>query len=134
MPLFRLSDTDRERYGCEEWLRFAYGRFTNREARLIERPEPDGPGIAPRDWIEALRGEIVEKDGVPILDDDGKPLRAPTDDTVDVIVWLALRRAGHEVAWPDLEYDRLSLRIGRDPQASQGKEPAATEESQATPS
>jgi hypothetical protein len=139
----RLSDTDRKAFGLdEEWMYWENGRFTNREARLLERPEPDGPGVGPEDWMEALRGEIVEVDGIPQVDEEtGEPIRKPSADTWDAIVWLCLRRNGVEVTWQAFEYDRNYLGYRPDHElepdeeleAESGKDEPVAEDS-ATPS
>ena len=37
MPKLRLSEKDRERLGCAEWLHFELGGITNREAIAISK-------------------------------------------------------------------------------------------------
>jgi hypothetical protein len=135
----RLSDTDRKALGLdEEKIYWENARFTNREARLIERPEPDGPGFSPEGWIDALRGEIVEVDGVPQIDDEtGEPIKAPTPATLDVVIWLAVRRAGLDVSWSEFEYDRYGVVITPDhedePEDESGKDEPPVEGEVVTP-
>ena len=132
----RLSDTDRKNLGLsEEEIWWENSRFTNREARLVERPEPDGPGLSPEDWIEALNGEPVEVDGVPEIDEEtGAAIRRPTAATLDIVLWLAVRRAGLNVAWSEFEYDRNGVTIRPDVEpepedgAESGKDESAAEE------
>jgi hypothetical protein len=119
-----LSDTDRKTLGIDAEIYWENSRFTNREARLVERPEPDGPGLSPEQWIEACVGEIVEIGGVPQIDDEtGEPYRRPTAATLDVVIWLGLRRAGIDVSWSDFEYDRNGLVIRPDHEPEPDGEP-----------
>lgn len=127
----RLSDTDRKNLGLsDEEIYWENARFTNREARLVERPEPDGPGLSPADWIDALMGEPVEVDGVPQINDEtGEAVRSPTAATLDIVIWLAVRRAGLNVTWPEFEYDRngLTIRPDVEPEPEDGEEPGKDE-------
>lgn len=118
----RLSDADRARYGCGEWLDVEYGSVTAWEAALIQRGFTrdglhvgfDSPGI----WRRALSGQVV-------TDESGQPLtrKIETDDGVKeveqrrpdfgaevILVWLALRRAGSDVPMAEVDYDTDGLR------------------------
>jgi hypothetical protein len=115
---FMLSDDDHKRYGLPAgWIFMDINRFTNQEADLVERPEPDGPGLDPEDWLECLRGEPAEDKGVPLIDEEtGEAIRRPSRRTVSIMFWLGVRRAGVDVAWPDWTYDLLGYIARRDDQ------------------
>jgi hypothetical protein len=114
----RLSDEDRKRFGCEEWLEITL-RPSAREAAEMQRPffvDTDGErkGFAdPDEWHEAL-------DGTPVFDEYGAPVMVEADEeqpdgstkkvekqkrqthfgALLALAWLALKRAKIDV--PDL--------------------------------
>ena len=94
MAKLRLTDADRERLGCPEFLPFEPGSLTNREAIELRKL---GYKTPVKFW-DALRAER-ETDG---------------DQVVDVVldyvawtalVWLALRRVGIQSDPATLEFD-----------------------------
>lgn len=100
----RLSDADRARLGCEEWLDVDAHSVTAREASILQRGfDLDGQKICfehPGLWRRALAPEGAS---------------APEFPALMVLVWLALRRAGITVALADLDFDLDQLAYKGDP-------------------
>lgn len=122
MLQIRLSDADRERYGCEEWLDADAASVSVREAMALQ---PLG-FTSPTDWRQALRGDVVEEDGKPVLRPDGQPLRRQGRQYPAALlglVWLALKRSGVQVGLDDLDFDMDNLDIEAPPEPEQADEP-----------
>jgi hypothetical protein len=140
----RLSEADRKRLGCPEWLDVQLTSITAREAATIQRLG----GYDPDELAEALKGTPVMRDGQPVYEtdadgntvmEDGKPkpkLRYDFDAWVAVI-WLALKRAGVTVPYNELDFD-LEIDVeAADPEGevpAEGKESDSTPTSESTPS
>ena len=121
MPKLRLTDTDRERLGCPEFLPLDLASITNREAIELRRLGWNTPRLFQR-----------------ALD----PGKEETDEGVEYVlnyeawtalVWLALRRAGVETDPHTLEFDVFGFEyladVVVDPEleeAEEGKAPAAS--------
>lgn len=97
MSRLRLSDVDRERLGCPEWLERVDDPITLKEARALE--------AAGGDWQKWPRPGV-----------------AMDLDTTAVFVWVALFRNG--VTPPQLGDLEFSLNLAYEP--SPGKAPSAT--------
>jgi hypothetical protein len=112
----RLSDVDRERLGGPEWLDLDHYSVTAREAAILQRGfDLDGEHVAfehPGEWRKALSP------------DGDSPWAATL-----VLVWLALRRAGVQVALADLDFNLDSLAYRVDPSPEPAVEDAAAEAS-----
>jgi hypothetical protein len=112
----RLGDEDRERLGCPEEIEFDPDKLTLVEAEII-----DDHGI---DWLAIRSGEVVTgPDGKPLTTDDGEVLRRFKPRAQRVWVWCALRRAGIEVDFAELDFDLgaadyRSVRPGKAPSES----------------
>lgn len=116
----RLSDEDRERLGCPEWLDIDLNSVTAREAAVMQRGfDLDGEKAAfptPGAWRVAL--------GTPPWSFAGWVF----------LVWFALRRAGITVPVAELDFDidqltykgdeSTSAEEDTDPEASPGKDDA----------
>lgn len=84
--LIRLSDEDRERIGCEEWLTLDLTHLPVEEAEAIE--------------------EATGKTWDVVLDSGAKAAKAR--------LWFALKRAGVEVPFGELTFDLLGMRVRND--------------------
>jgi hypothetical protein len=138
----RLSDADRERYGCKEWLDVDPFAITNREAAAIQRGfTADGLKVAfdnPALWLKALTGEVVtDENGAPVMDPitglDGEPTvvprRRPDFGAELILVWLALRHNGTDVPMSEVDYD-MTMRWESIPQDGDAEEDAVPGESE----
>lgn len=117
----RLSDADRERYGCDEWLGVVFGSVNAWEAALIQRGfTKDGIRVgfdSPGRWRQGLTGQVITgDDGEPILrkveTPEGMkevPQRRPDFGAELILVWMALRRAGIDVPMAEVDYDTDGL-------------------------
>lgn len=85
MIRFKLSPEDRERLGAPEVIAFDETRLMLSEARAVQKAS----GYHPDDWFDGL------KKGAP--------------DAVAAVVWLALRRAGVEITYDDVDFDLGAL-------------------------
>lgn len=94
MSRLRLCEADRERLGAPEFLPFAVGSLTNREALELRKLGYNTPRL----FWGALRAREVKED----------------DEIVDTVVdymawtaflWLALRRVGVQTDLDTLEFD-----------------------------
>jgi hypothetical protein len=123
----RLSDVDRERYQCKEWLEFDFDEIEAWDVALIQRGfVRDGIRVAfdnPNLWSRALADQVIKDDngnpvmdpvldsvGAPVLDENGEPLRVPQRKpdmgAVLILVWLALRYNG-----TDVPMDQVRVRL-----------------------
>lgn len=107
MPSFRLSDRDRERLGCPEFLPIDLSSVTNREAIVLARSGFATPRI--------LASALLPKS------DDGEMLINWAAWTG--LVWLALRRAGVETDPQTLEFDIEDFEYKKDPEPEPAVEP-----------
>ena len=128
----RLSDADRKRFGCDEWLELDPLGITAREAAALQEPFwPKHDGfVSPSEWRKALRGTpLFDDHGAPVMVDDGEggqvQKRRPDYAAHAALVWLALKRAGAAVELAGLDYDQDSARFAMQPDetpAGQGKD------------
>lgn len=140
----RLSDADRERLGCPEWLDIDPYSVTAREAAALQRGfDLAGERVIyahPGEWRAALLGEVVvDERGAPVMQpvesDDGPKIvetRRANFGAFMVLVWLALRRVDIAVPFSELDFnvDQLAYRgdpaeepePDADPEASPGKD------------
>jgi hypothetical protein len=94
-----LSDADRIKFGCPEFLPVSIDAITNREAIALQKAGYPTPRL----FREALRVK-------PVIDPaTGEPY-SDGDYTIDIeawtaLVWLALRRAGVDTDLATLEWD-----------------------------
>jgi hypothetical protein len=130
----RLSDKDRERLGCPEWLTVDLHAVTAREAAVLQRciwPGPDGELESfdePAEWRRALRGmPMVDATGAPVmhevteLQDDGSTTMTMEQKRRShwganlALVWLALKANGVTTDPATLEYDQDNAQFVREP-------------------
>lgn len=91
---FRLSEADRERLGCPEWIDVDFRRVSIREAAEIQkRTGYASPDALLRAFFEPIRNHKA-----------GEELRVDFDSII-TLIWLGLRRAGVTVAYDDLDFD-----------------------------
>lgn len=90
----KLSDEERERYGCPEWLDCDIKHLSVAEAEAIE----DETGINAADAID-LMGAILAPDGK-----DGAKARLQPKG-IRLRVWLGLRRADINVPFAELKFE-----------------------------
>jgi hypothetical protein len=130
---YKLSDEDRERLGLPEWIDFDYSKLLMTEAEALE-----SAGYETDQFIEDLAGyevvdkagnpvmvAVLEEDGSPSLDGDGKPmetvkLRFPIR-AHRAAVWIAARRVGCTVSYDDFDFDLAKIKSemtlpGKDPE------------------
>lgn len=79
---FRLSDADRERYGCEEWLSVDLDATTNKEAATLQRALGFDDHVTLADAFNA-QWRTDETGGARM-----------NYGAWDAVVWLSLRQAG----------------------------------------
>lgn len=113
----KLSEADRERFGAPEWITFQLDRLAAIEAATIQHET----GLAPGDLTKAIRYRYQVRqagawvDWTPLEKDPPPPAgaRIVTDyDAWTAVVWVALRRAGRPVPWPEVaEFDVLGFDI-----------------------
>lgn len=97
MLRIRLSDADRERLGCVEWLDYDPNALMLSEAEIL-----DDAGIDPDiRWGDP----VLDEQGKPELTEKGAPKRRIRPGGQRVIVWMALRRSGVDVPIKDLDFD-----------------------------
>lgn len=108
MLLIRLSDADRERFGCAEWLELDQNVLSLEEAEQL-----DDAGIDALRWDRPAEG---------LVDDAGNPRVSARG--VRVAVWLALNRNGSKVSLAELEAVNFRQIAYRRPEPEQGKDPA----------
>lgn len=136
----RLSDVDRKRYGCPEWMDIDLETVSFREVIAMQKGFLVEGELVAFDTAGAWRQAWV---GRPVLGDDGQPVK---EDLLDpqtgepvldeetgqpqqvvktvgdwgaalVGVWLALRRAGAKVALDDVadcDPERVEIRAAPD--------------------
>lgn len=99
MPRLRLSDADRAKFGCPEFLPVSLDAITNREAIALQKAGYPTPRL----FREALRVK-------PVIDPATGEPTPDGDYSVDVeawtcLVWLSLRRCGVETDLATLEWN-----------------------------
>lgn len=119
---YRLSDQDRERFGCAEWL--PYSPYDISVADLEDLS--DRFDFDPSEWPTPLFGELT-------LEQAGDPTAKPVPPRwqMRATVWQILRQNGHDVSWDDAGTVRIghvtARRIeGKDPEPSPGSDPSTT--------
>lgn len=134
----RLSDVDRKRFDCPEWLELDPMKVSFREVIAMQRGfDVDGEVVAfdsGIDWRLAWLGRpVLDKNGEPVmvdaLDEDGQPLLDDNGERVRIAkrvndygaalvgIWLALRRAGITLPLGDVadcDPERMALEIAPD--------------------
>jgi hypothetical protein len=120
--LLRLSDADRERLGCDDWLPLDPFAVTARQAAVLQRPIWPGTDGEPESfedpdaWRAGLRGvPQFDEHGAPVMvddpDADGKVQHRRAHFGAELaMVWLALRHNGVEVDPAELDYNRDGVR------------------------
>lgn len=119
---FRLSDADRVRLGCPEWITYDASRMTNREAIVLQKAGYDPPAKA---IGEAWMAQFTE------VGDDVYELKSIDYAVWTAMVWMALRRDGVKVDLDDLEFDVNDARseLGQEePEVDEGKDPSTPPE------
>lgn len=85
----RLADSDREQFGCPEWMELDPYSVRATEAFVLQAGfTREGVTVgfdSPAEWRAALRSDKAS--------------------AVIVLVWLALRRSGTQIPLSDLEFD-----------------------------
>lgn len=130
----RLSDSDRVRYGCPEWLPFRLDRLTAREAAVIQHET----GLTPGELPGALRYRVETRgpDGVweefPVRSGEDPPegARLVADyDAWTCVVWIALRRAGCSVSFDeaaDFDIFGFETRLDVEEDTERGKDESSS--------
>lgn len=127
----RLTPGDRERLGAPEWLELDTDRFSVMEAEALSEA-----GLSATEAAVLLRGWPAERDGEPVLDAVGREVRQTDPRGWHARVWVALRRAGITVPYPECDFDVLALEVEYDPPPvtepgdGEGKAPPADEPSE----
>lgn len=128
MQEFRLSESDRERFGIDEWLSFnPYAISIGDLEELSERFD-----FEVEDWPEPYTGRLtLEQAGDP----DARP--KPPRWQYHAGVWMMLRQAGRDVTWEEVgtvRFFQMESRdtSGKDPGASDGSEPSTTQPSESS--
>lgn len=106
----RLSDADRERLGCPEWIEYQPDRLMIDEAIEIQ----DAIGYGPDELLDAMQGVPLVRNGQPVLDSDGEQRVRRDLRAWQAVVWAALRRAGVDTPLQGLTFDLLKLRTALD--------------------
>ncbi len=124
----RLGDADRERLGCPEWVEYDFGSLTLTEAEIL-----DDHGVT---WDGELRygTPVLDADGKAVLNADGRPMRTFKPRATRVWVWSALRRAGVDVPFAELDFDTDAMSFKATGEADSGKEPGSDSDAPSTPS
>jgi hypothetical protein len=126
-----LSDADRERLGCGDWMPVDLGAVTARQAATLQRriwPGEDGEMVGfdePDVWREGLRGvPVFDGHGAPVMvddaDGDGQVQHRRAHIGAEMAwVWLALAQNGIRVDPTELDYNRDAVRyiVQADPDA-----------------
>jgi hypothetical protein len=102
---YGLSDADRERLGCPEWIEFDSAKITIRQLAEVERVT----GMRPASFHQGLTEE------------------QPSAEHLWVRMWLALRQAGVEIPLADFDFAVGSCRaefVGEDAPGAPGKDPS----------
>lgn len=125
----RLSDEERDRYGCPEELDCSIDSFPVREAEALE----EATGMEP---FEALKAMMIVREPHP--DDDTKIRWRYTPRGVRLLIWLGLWRAGITVPFDELDFDYARFsgwRVADKEQvAEEGKDDSSREDGASTPS
>jgi hypothetical protein len=98
-----LGPQDRERYGLPEWIELDPGRLNVDEAEAFERVYSIGPDA----WLKGLRDDGTGRP-YPTLDARGDPVGVAT--LVRCRTWMAVHRAGAQVALEDFTFNLLECR------------------------
>jgi hypothetical protein len=114
----RMSDEDREKFGCPEWLDVDLGRVTNRQAAVLQKAY----GFRSLDELGTRFDAQFARAEDGTIDRAG--LRYDYD-TWDALVWLGLKRAGVDADLATLEYQVVGLRLRATPDEIEAAEAAA---------
>jgi hypothetical protein len=98
----RLTDADRERLGCPEWLECDVRSMTLTEATWLA-----DQGISPFRFGRGRGVPTLDARGEPVLTDDGEPLEFGHPDMWRDMVWLGLHRAGIDVGRAALDFQLM---------------------------
>lgn len=124
MSEVRFCDSDRERWGVEEWISVSADEIS--VADLTELAQRFG--FTPYEWPTPLFGEVpFEKAGSPDAE------RVPPVWQLQCWLWMALRQNGAKVSW-DEAGEAKGQKISSRPSESPGKAEEATESSTTEPS
>jgi hypothetical protein len=102
-----LCEADQKKLGAPADLVVDFATLTQAEAEILDEhgvdPDNLGAHINPR--------PALGPDGAPLHDDDGGPrLRLPLRG-VRTMVWMGLRRAGVDIPYGELDFERMNTRI-----------------------
>lgn len=93
----RLSDAERERYGCDEWLDLDLKAVTLAQAEDLY----DATGMTVDDALKGVSEGKPARGGKPALGADGKPAVEVDHRAWCALFWIAARAVGVEVEWVD---------------------------------
>jgi hypothetical protein len=116
----RLGKEDRERLGAPEWLEWPPRGLFQVEAELLQETLE----VEPDEYVQWVRGTpVLDNDGEPV-EEDGVVKRHYPAKALRFRVWQALRRAGVNVPFASVDFDRADLEFDGDdpePAAEPGK-------------
>lgn len=113
----RLSDDDRERLGCPEWITYDANRLTTLEGKQLQKAGFDPPRKA---IAEAWAAQFE-----PIDAETYRQARIDYD-VYTAVVWMALRRIGIQTTYAELEFDTVGMQweLEPAPEVDGGKGPS----------
>jgi hypothetical protein len=129
----RLSDADREKFGCDEWLDYDLAAVTNREMATLQQAFGYDDTMQ---LLEAFNAQWARDD------EDNVTRAAMNYDAWDSLVWIALRQSGALTArtrtemateLAGLEYQVIRLRVAADAEP-EGKDESSTPDKTSPPS
>lgn len=131
MNYVKLSDADRQRFDCKEWLPVELA-----DASITDVEElSDRFGFDPiDDWPEAMRGTISLEDA-----GQGEDKRKRPKWYMRALVWMALHQNGHDVSWDDaglVQFLRLDFKSDDPVEPGKGEadgSPSETSDASTTP-
>lgn len=112
----RLTDADRERLGCPEWLSCDVRALTLGESCWLA-----DQGINPFQFGRTRDAVLLDAQGQPAVDEAGKPREFLHPSYWGDIVWLGLHRAGIDVDRATLDFNLMYAQTER----TDGEVPAA---------
>jgi hypothetical protein len=106
----RLGKEDRERLGAPEWLEWPPRGLFQIEAELLQ----ETLGVEPDEYGQWMFGTpVVDDDGEPV-EEDGVAKRHYPAKALRFRIWQALRRAGVNVPFASVDFDRAALEFEGD--------------------
>lgn len=126
MIRIRLSDEDRARLGCPEWLMYDPMKLRAREAAMLAKTT----GYDPIRLGEGIQGKpLLDGAGKPVLDEAGEQVRTRDWDAWLALVWLCCVKAGCAVPFNDFDFELGSVSLETDAEDT----PAGEEDALGTP-